>query len=94
MYKTESLIDLLLTKNSYCFDKKKKQNFLLKEINLLNKHHFYNCKEYKKLISKINQVQSKTLENMPMIPTRLFKKYNLLSTKNKIVNLDSRKDFA
>ena len=57
-------------------------------IRRLTKHHYKNCKEYAKIIDKLNFNLNKNykLENLPMIPVRLFKHFDLLSIpKNKII---------
>ena len=43
----------LLQINSYSFPKKKKSEFFLKIIELLNKYHSKNCKNYSLIIKKI-----------------------------------------
>ena len=53
-------------------------------------HHYNHCKKYKKIICNLKfKVKNKNkLENFPMLPVRLFKKFELKSIpQNKIVKL-------
>ena len=74
--------------NLISLGKKEKSNFFLAYVNKLTFHHFKNCKIYKKIIKnlKFNLSKKNKLEDYPMIPVRLFKKYDLYSvSKNKII---------
>ena len=69
-------------------DKKIKDKFFLDKIRSLTLHHYKNCKKYKKIIENINfNINNKNkLKDFPMIPVRLFKKFDLKSVSdNKVV---------
>ncbi len=78
------IIDQLLALDPFSLDIKKKEKIFLKKIKLLNKYHYDNCKEYKKIIEnlKIDKNVNK-LEDLPMLPVRIFKKFDLLSVGKK-----------
>jgi len=81
-------IDDILKLKAFDLVGKLKNKIFLKKIRALSLHHYQNCNEYKKIINglKINLKKINKIEDYPMIPTRLFKKFNLMSvSKNKIV---------
>lgn len=54
----------------------------------LTRFHYYNCKEYKNILDMLSYDVTKKniLENMPMLPVRMFKEFELRSVpKEKIV---------
>ena len=71
------------------FDGKYRANSFLKSIQQLTLHHYNKCKLYKKILKTLkfkNGNRKIKLEEIPMIPTRLFKNYDLFSVpKNKII---------
>ena len=68
----------------FSLNKKDKIKFFLKEINILNKYHYKHSKEFKKIIDFLNyNLTSKNLEDLPFLPTRLFKEFKLLSVAPK-----------
>ncbi len=72
----------------YSIEKNYFKKSYLKEIINLTKYHFDNCKTYKKLLDTLNYKLNKktTIQEIPFIPTRLFKNYELMSVKkNKII---------
>lgn len=69
-------------------DKKIKNKFFLNKIKFLTLHHYKHCNEYKKIIRNIKfRINNKNkLKDFPMLPVRLFKKFDLKSiSNNKIV---------
>ena len=85
IYSTE--INNILKKGCYSLNNRKKNKFFFKQIKKLNEHHIRNCKNYKKITSLYNISKINELDNLPMLPTRLFKKYDLKSTNQKIVKI-------
>lgn len=86
----ESFLEKLLKKNPYSLDKKSKKLLFLKELKILNQHHYKNSINYRIIMKKlkINFKKKKKLEEMPFLPARIFKEHDLLSTnKNKIVKI-------
>ena len=82
------IIDKLKKLDPFHVDESKKNSIFLNQIKSLSLHHYKYCKIYKKIINnlqfKINRKNK--LENFPMIPVRLFKKFNLRSVpENKVV---------
>ena len=68
----------------FSLNKKDKIKFFLNEINILNKYHYKHSKEFKKIIDFLNyNLTSKNLEDLPFLPTRLFKEFKLLSVAPK-----------
>lgn len=65
----------------YELDKNEKNTLFFEEMKSLVKHHYNNCDGYKKIIDKLNicvDNLDKT-ENIPYIPVRLFKEFDLKS---------------
>ena len=71
------------------FDNKYRINTFLKSIRQLTLYHYNKCKLYKKILKTLKYKSDNKkikLEEIPMVPTRLFKKYDLYSVpKNKII---------
>ena len=70
------------------FDKKFRVNNFQKSIQKLTLHHYKKCSLYKKILNSLNFRFSSNikLEDIPMLPARVFKRYDLYSVpKNKIV---------
>jgi hypothetical protein len=62
-------------------DKEEKHSFLLERLNNLTEHHLSKCFEYKLLMEKLGESKPlySDLENVPFLPVRLFKYFDLLS---------------
>ena len=74
--------------NPYSLKKKDKLKKFLNYINKLTLHHYKNCEIYKKIIKNLKfKIKKKNkLENFPMLPVRIFKKYDLQSVpRNKVI---------
>lgn len=74
--------------NPFQLDKDKKSNFLLDQLNDLTKHHLSNCQEYLLLMEKLGEKNPiyNHIEDVPFLPVRLFKYFDLLSVdKPKVV---------
>jgi len=69
----------------YGLDKLQKEELFFKEIKLLTEHHYNSCYEYKKILDKLNIDIDKIYEteNIPYIPVRLFKEFELKSISEK-----------
>ena len=70
--------------NPFKIEKKLKNKVFLDKIKTLTFHHYRNCNEYKKIIKNIKfKINKKNkIENFPMLPVRLFKKFDLKSIPN------------
>lgn len=68
--------------NSYNIGNFKKK-FFLKEILRLNNYHLRNSKTYSDIIKFKNKNQIKKIEEIPFLPTRLFKNLNLKTIKDR-----------
>jgi phenylacetate-coenzyme A ligase PaaK-like adenylate-forming protein len=79
----------LLQINSYSFPKKKKSEFFLKIIELLNKYHSKNCKNYSLIIKKIPIFNSSSFEKLPTLPVRIFKDFEMKNSKSNIIKVMS-----
>ena len=78
----------IINKNPYSFKKVKKKKILKNYLQNLNKHHYYNCEEYKKLTDNFfsKKINYSNIENFLMIPVKIFKLFDLMSIKkDKIV---------
>ena len=78
----------LFDNSPYSIEKNYFKKIYLKAIINLTKYHFNNCKIYKKLFNTLNfKIDNKTtIQEIPFIPTRLFKYYDLISIKkNKVI---------
>jgi phenylacetate-coenzyme A ligase PaaK-like adenylate-forming protein len=83
-----NIVQNFLNINPYSLKKKDKLKKYLNYINKLTVHHYKNCKIYGKIIKNLKfKIKKKNnLENFPMLPVRIFKKYSLQSVpKNKII---------
>ena len=60
-------------------------SLFLSNINLLNKHHYNNCKIYKKIINRFsfNIKKHNKLENLPYLTTSIFKEFDIYSISKK-----------
>ncbi len=78
-------IDSLFKYNPLKFKKKFKKKFFLSFQKSLTKFHYERCYEYKKILNsksiKISKI--KKLEQIPYLPTKIFKDYSLKSIQNK-----------
>ena len=82
------IIDSLLKFDPFSFGSKEKSKIIKEQIKLLTLHHYKFCKKYKKIIKnlKFKIKNNNKLEDFPMLPVRLFKKFDLKSvSENKIV---------
>ena len=68
---------------SFSLDTHSKNNLFLKEMIKLSNVHLINCKEYKNLIKsyKVDLDNIKTIDEIPFLSVRLFKKFLLRSIK-------------
>ena len=81
-------LDNLQKLNPFEVDKKKKNKIYINQIRSLNLHHYNHCEKYKKIINnlKFNLKNENKLEDFPMLPVRIFKKFDLKSvSEDKIV---------
>lgn len=70
----------LLAKNVYGFEHDIKSHYMLKNLNKLTSYHYKSCTEYARIIDAFDfEMDAKKLENIAMIPVRLFKHYALKS---------------
>ena len=81
-------INNLLKLDPFKINSKKKSKVFLENIKSLTIHHYKLCNKYRKVVKnlKFKITNNSKLEAFPMLPVRLFKKYDFLSTPtNKIV---------
>ncbi|MDC3355041.1 hypothetical protein OAV82_00340 [Candidatus Pelagibacter sp.] len=62
-----------------------KKKFALNQLKQLTEHHYNRCKEYKKILVSENYSFKKIqkIEDLPFLPTDLFKRYSLKSVPEK-----------
>lgn len=77
----------ILKRNILNYNIKFKEKIFLSEQKFLTKFHYERCKEYKKILNSRNIKISKIkkLEEIPFLPTKIFKDYSLKSIPNKQV---------
>ena len=83
-------LNQLFNSGPYSLVKSKKRIFFDEYFFQLNKFHYLNCPQYKKILDSIryNPNTRNELQNIPFLPSRLFKTKNLLSiSENKITNV-------
>ena len=74
--------------NPFNVNRRKKSKIYIDQIKLLSLHHYKHCKKYKKIINNLKfKIKNKNkIEDFPMLPVRLFKKFDLKSvSETKIV---------
>ena len=69
--------------NPFEWNQSLKEKNLFKELALLTNHHKDNCDEYNKILAanRFNHKNVKKIEDVPFMPVRLFKYYDLKSIK-------------
>lgn len=74
-------LDFLLEQPVYAMDLQQKRPILLEGLNELTQYHYKACEPYHKLIDAFGVVagSAESIEQIPMIPVRLFKQYALKS---------------
>lgn len=74
-------IDSIFEISPYSLNHTQKTELYIDILKSLTEHHFEMCPEYKKLLNTLcfNLNEIKPIENIPFIPVRLFKEYDLLS---------------
>ena len=79
------IIDSLQKLNPFGINKRKKNKIYIDYIKSLSLHHYRCCKKYKKIINnlKFKIKNNNKLEDFPMLPVRIFKKFDLKSVPEK-----------
>ena len=79
------IIDSLQKLNPFDISKRKKNKIYINYIKSLSLHHYRCCKKYKKIINnlKFKIKNNNKLEDFPMLPVRIFKKFDLKSVPEK-----------
>jgi len=80
--------DEILSIEPYSLGKKAKGTLLFNIMQELTKHHYRNCKEYRRILDFLgNSFENTTsLYNIPFLPARLFKQFDLRSvSKDSII---------
>ena len=84
MFDLRSIINL----NPYSLKKDEKNALYNEAVNDLTTFHYENCLQYKKILDLLgfNPKHKKCITDLPFLPIRIFKNYNLLSIeKSKII---------
>ena len=78
-------LNKLYQTNPYALKKKNKDKIFSNAILGLTRHHYKKCELYKKIVKNLNFKLKKNIkmEDLPMLPARIFKKYNLKSLTKK-----------
>jgi len=77
MFSLESIIQT----SPYALDKEQKESLYNEALHGLTEHHYQNCEPYRKLLDALGYVQNRqrVVGEMPFLPVRLFKEYDLRS---------------
>ena len=77
MFDLKSIINL----NPYSLNKDEKNSLYNEAVNDLTTFHYENCLQYKKILDLLgfNPKHKKDITDLPFLPIRIFKNYNLLS---------------
>ena len=77
-------IDSLQNLSPFNVDSKEKNKIYLSYIKSLSFHHYKFCEKYRKIINnlKFKIENNSKLEDFPMLPVRIFKKFDLKSVEN------------
>ena len=81
---------IFFNENPYSISSTEKSKLFLATLNDLNYKHFNGCNEHKKILNFFNYKKTKNnlINRLPYLPIKLFKKYDLLSTKKqKIIKI-------
>jgi len=71
---------VLNKKKLFSLNKKQKKMFFEKQINLLTQHHYKKSKSYKQILDFFGyKLKNQKLNQIPFLPARLFKKFELIS---------------
>lgn len=78
---------IFFNENPYSLDDIKKSNLFIKILSNLNIKHFRRSKEYKKIFIhfRYNIKKITTLNELPFLPIKLFKNFDLLSVKKNYI---------
>lgn len=76
--------DEILACEPYALGKIEKEKLLLDFMQYLTVHHYNNCFEYHKILDAFNQCpgNSRSLNEIPFLPLRLFKEFDMKSVAN------------
>lgn len=71
----------------YSLRKEEKQTFLTQKLTALTRHHYRHCRQYQKILDAIQFDVNciKSYYDIPFLPVRLFKEYDLMSIQEKNV---------
>ncbi len=74
-------LEELLKQNPYSMNREQKDLVLTKQLKELTEYHLINCEEYHRIMLayKYDRKSVKHIEDIPFLPVRLFKEYNLKS---------------
>ena len=80
-------LNYLMKQNSFSLQKNRKQEFLTKYLNKLTLYHYKRSNLYKKILNALGYNKKKlyNISDIPYIPIRLFKYFDLLSINKKQV---------
>ena len=84
----EAYLEKLFKVDPYCFESKKKKELLCDILDDLTNYHIDNCDEYRKIMNavKYDRTKKHSLEELPFLPVRIFKEYNLHSVLDEQVS--------
>lgn len=77
----------ILQRNPYSMEKQEKERYLTEYLADLTRYHYANCEAYRKIIDALDfdVAQINTYYQIPFLPVRLFKEYDLKSIRQEEV---------
>ena len=76
--------ETMLKTPSFSLERKEKTQVMTERLNVLTKHHYNNCEDYRKILDAMNYDVNKTIQydDIPFLPVRIFKEKNLKSVSD------------
>lgn len=71
--------DVFFENSPFAFNQMQKESYFFPAIKTLHQSHLQNCPEFEKISSLIGNEDLRKVEDLPFIPVRLFKDFDLLS---------------
>ena len=71
--------DVFFENSPFAFNQMQKESYFFPAIKTLHQSHLKNCPEFEKISSLIGNEDLRKVEDLPFIPVRLFKDFDLLS---------------
>jgi len=83
--------ETLISRPPYSIPQAEKERLLLPTLNALTRHHSANCEPYRRMLDAMwsGRRDAGALDEVPFLPVSIFKKLDLVSTKERTITLTS-----